>query len=192
VNLLGTVDWQDANVRERFPNGWVPAPRLLERLAHDGQLDDVVDSDDLGNWNYLSDDPELTGHLANSGLWVDLPSRSAPSTPAPPIEQRPEVWLEATPLGDGRSLLMPGERIEEQTLSFWTPRATEPRIQILSMLIKPLRRIAGLRLLPTKDCTPIPQTSGVTCQGRAGGCSCLLQESLNGTTLVYVCDCQRA
>jgi hypothetical protein len=195
MNLLSGIDWR--TVATEKPGLFEPVTvRSLDVLAALWELNlvDVNITDLLIDLVGSPDeDPELAVAVTQSALHVSLDFDYWQSAvePASPMDLRPSTWLEAHPLGDGRWLVIPGERTAPSTLSFWRNYPTNGRPGVVSLVVDVRGRIAGVLFHRSKECQEDFERTGV-CAGRVGGCECESSKSLEGSVVIDTCHCTQS
>ena len=191
MNLLSTIDWRAvaSNRPELFESVNPSSLNILSAIA-EGRL---LDLDVRSFLQSLGDDPETVQTLDKCGLHVSADTsywRSATES-APAVNLRPRTWLEAHQLEDNRWLIIPGERVAAPTLSFWRYDPTDGRPGVVSLVADTTGQIAGILVHRSKQCQEDFENTGV-CAGRTGGCECESSISIEGSTVIDICDCSKS
>ena len=188
MNLLSAINWRAVTYEQPslVSGASVSALEVLEGLRDQRLIDlDIRD---------LHEDPTgatLLELLKQCVLAVseDADHWSEVTEPAVPIERRPRTWLEAHGLGDGRWLVIPGERMEIPTFSFWNRDPIDGRPTVVSFVADQEQRISGVLFQRHKHCQEEFDRTGI-CVDIPGGCACELSQSIDGTIVVDICECR--
>lgn len=186
MNILSSIDWR-AVASDRpylFPFTSPDSLSVLNLVAERG----LLDIDVSGFLRSLDGDPLVDEVLKQSGLYVSGDGNywQGATRAAPPVSSRPRTWLEAHPLWNDSWLVIPGDRTNARTLSFWR-RRPDGRAGVVSLLAD-TGQITGLLVHGSKLCQEDFERTGV-CDGMIDGCECEQTLGLDGAIVVDICDC---